>query len=246
VALGPVQIIAIGFDSLDRLRGQVLDAVDELTPLGAARILDALFVGRDESGDLLALEAGDVGLDSDDEELGFLVGQLLGFSFEGDGTDGAGDETDELGSVMGMSAAEIQRIGDDLAPGTGALLLLVEHRWAIGLRDAIADAGGRLIAQGFLTPDAMFVLGAEAMATAEAIDAIETALELEAEATLRSIAALATIEIAEEIQAAVVADTILTLVEAGFIEKVAAEHAASAVIDAAVIEQAAANRTDGV
>ena len=74
---------------------------------------------------------------------------LLGFSFEDD-EDGdtavveAGDA-----SLMGVTPADIERIGDDLAPGTGALVMLVEHRWAAGLRDAVASAGGRMVAQGF-------------------------------------------------------------------------------------------------
>ena len=72
----------IEFDSIDRMRGQVLEAIDELTPLGAARIIDALFVAKDEIGDLVALETGESG--EEDEALGELVGMLLGFSFEGD------------------------------------------------------------------------------------------------------------------------------------------------------------------
>jgi len=241
MTIGPVQVIAIEFDSVDRLQGQVVDAIDELTPVGAARIIDALFVTKDVNGDLTAIEAGDAG--AEDEALGQLVGQLLGFSFEDDQSTereviGAGDP-----SLMGVTPTDIERIGDDLAPGTGALVMLIEHRWAAGLRDAVASAGGRMIAQGFLTPDGLMLLGAELAAAAEAIDAIETAVELEAMATVRSLEALATIEVAAEVEAAVAAHVIRTLVEAGFIEELAAETAAAAVIDAALIEQASAAGT---
>jgi hypothetical protein len=237
MTLGPVQVIAVEFDSTDRLQGQVIHALDELTPLGAARIIDALFVAKEDNGDLIAVEAGDVG--DEDEELGALVGLLLGFSFEDDGDEGDPDVV-EAGdsSLMGVTPADIERIGDDLAPGTGALVMLIEHRWAAGLRDAVLEAGGRMVAQGFLTPDGLMLLGAELAATADAIDAIETAVELEAIATVRSLEALATIEVAAEVEAAVAAHVILTLVDAGFIEATAADHAAAAVIDAAVIEQA--------
>ena len=241
MSLGPVQVIAVAFDSVDRMHGQVLEAIDELTALGGARIIDALLVVKEDNGDLLAVE-GDWG-DPDDEALGMLVGQLLGFSFDGDavGVDASGEAAGS--SMLGASAADIERIGDELAPGTAALFMLVEHRWASGLRDAVADAGGRVVAQGFLTPDAVLLLGAELVATVEAIDAIETAIELEAEATVRVLAALETIEIAEEVQAAVVASTILTLVEAGYIERAATEQAAAAVINAALVENAAATAT---
>lgn len=242
MTLGPVQVIAVEFDSTDRMQGQVLDAIDDLAPLGAARIIDALFVRKDETGDLIALETGNVS--EEDEALGALVGMLMGFSFEGDDSFESPVVTTGDESVLGLSPADIERIGDNLAPDTGALLLLVEHRWASGLRDAVADAGGRMIAQGFLTPDGVMMLGAELVATATAIDAIETAIELEAVATLRSLEALATIEVAAEVEAAVVARTILTLVEAGMIETEAAERAAAAVIDAALIEQAVTAGTD--
>ena len=242
MTLGPVQVIVVEFENTDQLQGQVLDALDELTPLGAARIIDALFVAKEDNGDLLALEAGDVS--EEDEVLGALVGRLLGFSFEDDGeVDTAVVEAGDS-SLMGVTPADIERIGDDLAPGTGALVMLVEHRWAAGLRDAVADAGGRMVAQGFLTPDGVLMLGAELVATANAIDAIETAIELEAIATVRSLEAMATIEVAAEVEAAVAAHVILTLVEAGIIEEAAAQQAASAVIDAALIEQALAAGPD--
>jgi hypothetical protein len=242
MTLGPVQVIAVEFDNTDRLQGQVLEALDELTPMGAARIIDALFVAKADNGDLIALEAGDIG--EDDGVLGELVGRLLGFSFEGAAeADSAVIEGGDS-SLMGVTPADIERIGDDLAPGTGALVMLIEHRWAAGLRNAVASAGGRMVAQGFLTPDGLMLLGAELVAAAEAIDAIETAVELEAIATVRSLQALATIEVAAEVEAAVAAHVILTLVEAGYIEQAAADQAAAAVVDAALIQQAIAAGAD--
>ena len=244
MTLGPIQLIAIEFDSLDRLQGHILDEIDDLIPLSAVRILDVLFVAKEENGDLVALEMGEMGEEAGDEALGTLIGQLMGFSFEGDADEGQVPTGIDDESPIGFGPADIERIGDDLAPGTGAALLLVEHRWAAGVRDAVLEAGGRMVAQGFLTPTGLLLIGAELMATADAIDAIEIAVELEAEANVRALEALATIEIAAEVEAAVVARTILTLVEAGYIEQAAVEHAAAAVVDAALIEQAIAAGTD--
>ena len=244
MTLGPIQLIAIEFDSLDRLQGHILDEIDDLIPLSAVRILDVLFVAKEENGDLVALEMGGMGEEAGDEALGTLIGQLMGFSFEGEEDEGQVPTEIDDESPIGFGPADIERIGDDLAPGTGAALLLVEHRWAAGVRDAVLEAGGRMVAQGFLTPTGVLLIGAELLATAEAIDAIETAAELEAEANVRALEALATIEIAAEVEAAVVARTILTLVEAGFVEQAAVEHAAAAVVDAALIEQAIAAGTD--
>jgi len=244
MTLGPIQLIAIEFDSLDRLQGHILDEIDDLIPLSAVRILDVLFVAKEENGDLVALEIGEMGEEAGDEALGTLIGQLMGFSFEGDEDEGQVPTGIDDESPIGFGPADIERIGDDLAPGTGAALLLVEHRWAAGVRDAVIEAGGRMVAQGFLTPTGLLLIGAELAATADAIDAIEIAAELEAEANVRALEALATIEIAAEVEAAVVARTILTLVEAGFVEQAAVEHAAAAVVDAALIEQAIAAGTE--
>ena len=244
MTLGPIQLIAIEFDSLDRLQGHILDEIDDLIPLSAVRILDVLFVAKEENGDLVALEMGGMGDEAGDEALGTLIGQLMGFSFEGEEDEGQVPTEIDDESPIGFGPADIERIGDDLAPGTGAALLLVEHRWAAGVRDAVLEAGGRMVAQGFLTPTGVLLIGAELLATAEAIDAIEIAAEVEAEANVRALEALATIEIAAEVEAAVVARTILTLVEAGFVEQAAVEHAAAAVVDAALIEQAIAAGTD--
>ena len=244
MTLGPIQLIAIEFDTLDRLQGHILDEIDDLIPLSAVRILDVLFVAKEENGDLVALEMGEMGEEAGDEALGTLIGQLMGFSFEGDEDEGQVPTGIDDESPIGFGPADIERIGDDLAPGTGAALLLVEHRWAAGVRDAVIEAGGRMVAQGFLTPTGLLLIGAELAATADAIDAIEIAAELEAEANVRALEALATIEIAAEVEAAVVARTILTLVEAGFVEQAAVEHAAAAVVDAALIEQAIAAGTE--
>ena len=244
MTLGPIQLIAIEFDSLDRLQGHILDEIDDLIPLSAVRILDVLFVAKEENGDLVALEMGEMGEEAGDEALGTLIGQLMGFSFEGEEDEGQVPTEIDDESPIGFGPADIERIGDDLAPGTGAALLLVEHRWAAGVRDAVIEAGGRMVAQGFLTPTGLLLIGAELLATADAIDAIEIAAEVEAEATVRALEALATIEIAAEVEAAVVARTILTLVDAGYIEQAAVEHAAAAVVDAALIEQAIAAGTE--
>jgi hypothetical protein len=239
MTIGPVQFIAVDFDSIDHLEGRVIEELDRLAPSGAVRILDVLFVAKDETGgDLVALELSDLA-EEEEAGLGLILGELLGFSFEGEGEDDA-STPDADASAIGIGPTDIQRIGDELAPGSASMLLLIEHRWASGLRDAMTESGGHLRAHGFLTQEGMLTVGAELVATASALDAIETAVVLEAEATVRSLEALATIELAAETEAAVVAHTVLTLVAAGIIEEAAAEEAAAAVLGAAVVEEAAA------
>lgn len=237
--LGPVQLLAFQFDTLDQFRGDILDRLEELAPVNAVRILDALFVAKEDNGDLVALELGDLGEEDGDEVLGIIIGELLGFSFAGEASGvsaGVGDT-----SAVGLSVSDIRRIAEDMEPGTGAALLLIEHHWAGGLRDAIAGAGGELILQGFLTLDGLAMVGEELISAADAIEAIELADALTAEATVRSIEALATIELAAEVEAAVVARTVLGLIDAGFIDRADAQDAAVALLGEPILERVSTN-----
>ncbi|MGI9614532.1 MAG: hypothetical protein ACR2QO_16600 [Acidimicrobiales bacterium] len=228
--LGPVQFVAFEFDSLDRLRGGIAEKLEEVTALAAVRILDVLFVAKEANGDLIALEAGDLGEEDGDDFLGVVIGELMGFSFVGEDQNGASDELGEA-SAIGVTPDDVRRIGDELAPGSAAALLLIEHRWAAGLRDEILAAGGSMVAQGFLTLEGLTVVGAELAATADAIEAIEIATALETEATLASLRALETIELANEVEAAIVARTVLSLAEAGIIDRGDLADAANAVLE---------------
>jgi len=234
--LGPIQFVAFGFDSLDRFNGQILDQLEELTDVPAVRVLDVLFIAKEDNGDLVALEGGELGVEDGDEVLGTLLGALMGFSFEGDADAPPGAVTEA--SAIGVTVADVRRIGRDLAPGTGAALFLLEHRWAVGLRDALRDSGGFPLAQGFLTLEGLVMIGAELAATAEAVAALEVADALEAEALIRSLEAMAAIELADEIEAAVAARAVRGLVEAGFIEQADATDAVAALLPEETIQQA--------
>jgi hypothetical protein len=230
--LGPVQFVAFKFDSLDNFKGGIVEKLDEVTALAAVRILDILFVAKEENGDLIALEGGDLGEEDGDEFLGAVIGELMGFSFEGEAPVTSDEEVGEA-SAIGVTPDDVRRIGHDLAPGSAAALLLIEHRWAAGLRDEIFGAGGTMVSQGFLTQEGLMMIGAELTATADAIEAIELASALEVEATLASLQAIETIELAREVEAAVAARTLLSLAEAGIIDRGDLADAADAVLESA-------------
>jgi uncharacterized membrane protein len=163
--IGPVQLLAVGFDPDARFEGRIMDELENLERHETIRILDLLFVGKDaETGDLLAL-------DYQGEELGGIVGALLGFDFEG-------EQPSELsgieGHAFGLSEREIQRIADSLHPGSAAGFLLIEHVWARDLKRAIRDAGGFPLGEGFLTPETLGAVATELLAMSEALEELET------------------------------------------------------------------------
>jgi hypothetical protein len=163
--MGPVQLVAFRFGPDAKFEGKVIAELDRLENVGTLRLLDLLFVGKDEeSGDLLAL-------DYQGEDLGGIVGALLGFEFEGDEQPESGGE--EEPHAFGLSKADIEEIGASLEPGHSAALLLVEHVWATDFRDAVREAGGEAVAEGFLNPDAIAEVAPELAAMSEAVGALE-------------------------------------------------------------------------
>jgi uncharacterized membrane protein len=166
--IGPVQLLAVGFDPDARFEGRIMNELANLERHETIRILDLLFVGKDaETGDLLAL-------DYQGEELGAIVGALLGFEFEDDGERPDGSSQEIQGHAFGLSESEIQKIGVSLDPGSSAGFLLIEHVWARDLKRAIRDAGGFPLGEGFLTPETLAAVAPELLAMSEALEELET------------------------------------------------------------------------
>ena len=164
-SIGPVQLLAVGFDPDARFEGRIMEELENLERHETIRILDLLFVGKDaETGDLLAL-------DYQGEELGAIVGALLGFDFEGEEPS---EPSDVEGHAFGLSQKEIQGIVASLHPGDSAGFLLIEHVWARDLKRAIRDAGGFPLGEGFLTPEALAEVATELVAMSGAIEELET------------------------------------------------------------------------
>jgi uncharacterized membrane protein len=166
--IGPVQLVAIGFIPEAEFEGRIMDELERLERHKTIRILDLLFVGKDaETGDLLAL-------DYQGEDLGAIVGALLGFKFDDDGGQPAESLEGMQGHAFGLSQKEIQRIAASLHPGSSAGFLLIEHVWARDLKGAIRDAGGFPLGEGFLTPETIAEVAAELVAMSEAVEELET------------------------------------------------------------------------
>jgi uncharacterized membrane protein len=164
--IGPVQLVVIGFPLGAELEGRIMAELERLERHEIIRILDLLFVGKDaETGDLLAL-------DYQGEDLGAIVGALLGFEFDGEQPDGTSEGIQ--GHAFGLSQTEMREMAASLEPGDSAGFLLVEHVWARDLKSAVRDAGGFPLGDGFLTPEALAAVGTEFLAISEAIEELET------------------------------------------------------------------------
>jgi uncharacterized membrane protein len=236
--IGPIQMMVIGFDEDAEYQGLILDELDSLTARGLIRVIDLQFVKKDEAGDLVAIQGSDL-TDEEAIEFGAVIGGLIGLGAGGEEGAVEGMESGALAVVddaYGLTLDDITEIASGLEPGQAVGMLLFEHSWAARLKQAIRTTGGYPIAQGFLTPEALMMVGRELEAVLDAEVAIEVADAVKGAAILD---AIATVEAAEQVKAAAVAEAIQALIVAGLIEDAAAQEAIDAVIAAGLIEDAA-------
>jgi hypothetical protein len=158
--IGPVQLLSLGFEPNANFEGRIADELAALEKERTIRILDLLFIARDtDSDEIVVLEHRGT------ESMGEIVAALLGLELDDDAaTPPAPDE-----HSFGFTQADIQQMGAGLEPGGSAGLLLIEHVWARGLRRAVRDAGGRVLGDGFLTPETIAVVEPKLAAISQAI-----------------------------------------------------------------------------
>ncbi len=227
---GPLQVIAVSFGPGADFEGRVLAEIDRLQGRGVLRLLDVLFVAKSEDGVVERLVVGN------DDDFGALLASIVPL-------DGAG--LVDKGS-SGFDPADAWALAGSLAPGTALAFLLVEHGWAQPLFDAIADSGGALVGEGFLTPEAGLLVGAEVAAMEEVARVIAAVQADEADTMLLAMAAetqaAEAISTSEAIRTAAAADATRALIAAGIVEEAAAVEAVEALTAAGIIV-ATANKT---
>ena len=247
--VAPVQLVVIGFPPDAQFRGEIIRALSDLRGRGVIRLIDALFVRKDADGNVVAsMRESDLTL-HERELMGAVAGGLLGLMAGGD------QESEALGATLaaqaiavddafGLGIGDLQNIKDQLPANNSALVLLIEHLWARELKGAVRGAGGIPIVQGFLTPEALLMVGAELRAVVEAEDTIALAQAVQGAAILST---LATLEAADEIQQAAVAETARVLIAAGLIEDAAAQDVIDTLVAADLIKrEALAEATEAV
>ena len=143
----PLQVIALSFSRDAGAEDRILAEVDRLRGRGVLRLLDMLFVAKSQDGTIERLAIGD------DEDFGSLLAAVVPAA-------NGGPALPAPAGGPAFDPADAQALAESLQPGTALAFLLVEHHWAAPLFDAIAEAGGTLIGEGFLTSEAGLVVGA--------------------------------------------------------------------------------------
>ncbi len=129
--MGPVDYLIVQFPG-NRFTGRIAPELVDLEKNGIIRVIDLVFLMRDESGNLVNVEAKNL-----EGEAGAAYRELA-------------KRTDEW-----FSEADIEFFAEDLPKNSSAALLLFENVWAIRFKEALQAADARLIEMGRIPPETM-------------------------------------------------------------------------------------------
>ena len=176
MAIGPVQLIVLGFNHPE-FHGEIIQELERLRESDTVRVIDALAVHKDADGEIEVAHLSNLTKD-EAIELGTTIGALIGLGIEGEEGMEAGAEAGAEAAGNGVhvfSDADAWDVLEEIPNDSAAALILLEHHWAVPLRDAVARANGFRISDGFISPLDLVEIGLMSAEEAEQLHAMETA-----------------------------------------------------------------------
>jgi uncharacterized membrane protein len=176
MAIGPVQLIVLGFSHPD-FHGEVIAELERLRESDTVRVIDALAVYKDAKGEIEVEHLSNL-TQAEAIELGSKVGALVGLGIEGEeGAEAGAEAGAEKAAAEGINVfgGEEWDVIGEIPDDSAAALILLEHHWAVPLRDAIARAGGFRISDGFISPLDLVEIGLATAQEANELLAVEHA-----------------------------------------------------------------------
>jgi len=177
MAIGPVQLIVLGFNR-PNFHGEVIAELERLRESDTIRVIDSLVVYKDADGELEVEHLSNLSK-QEAIELGSKIGALIGLGIEGEEGMEAGaiegaEEVEAAGGVHIFTEEEGWDVLEDIPNDSAAALILIEHHWAVPLRDAVFRAGGFRISDGFISPLDLVELGLVSAEEARELHELET------------------------------------------------------------------------
>ncbi len=122
--LGPVDWVVIEFPG-SKLNGEIAPVLKDYVDRKLIKVLDLLFLKKDDDGSFEAFEASDL---EDDE-----IGELRAY---------------ETKLAMLLSEQDVLDLAETIEPGSSAAVLVWENTWAAPFATAVRHSGGQLAASG--------------------------------------------------------------------------------------------------
>ncbi len=126
MAYGPVQYFVFDFPG-NQFKGEIVPALQDVVAKGYIRIVDIAFATKDAEGNIASFELNDLP-DDTAQKFGSVIHSITGM----------------------LSDEDIAELSSQLPPNSSAALLVFEHVWAKDLADAIRNANGITVTQGFV------------------------------------------------------------------------------------------------
>jgi uncharacterized membrane protein len=175
MAIGPVQLLVLGFQHPD-FKGEVLTELERLRESDTIKVIDAVIVRKDAAGRMDVEHLTNLA-PAETAELGGKIGALVGLGYAG-----------EAGAVEGMAAGagaastrgvhvfrdqQAWDVLDEIPNDSAAAMLLLEHHWAVPLRDALMRTGGFRVGDVFISPFDLVDIGLATRQEAERMHDLE-------------------------------------------------------------------------
>jgi uncharacterized membrane protein len=127
---GPIDYVVVAFDG-NNFDGSILEELEKQVEAGVIDVLDMALLMKDENGELTSISVQNT---EDEVVTTFITSNGITGDLIGD------DDLDEIGELLDNN--------------TSAGLLIIEQLWAKGLKEAIIDAGGKLLIDGRIHDEA--------------------------------------------------------------------------------------------
>jgi uncharacterized membrane protein len=154
MSIGPVQLVVLGFQH-PNFTGEIKQELERLRDSDQVRVIDALAVFKDARGEIEVEHLSNLTRE-EAVEVGSVVAGLVGLGIAGEegleaGAE-AGAEAAAEGGFQVFSDEEAWDVVADIPNDSAAALILLEHHWAVPLRDAVVRAGGVRLGDAFISP----------------------------------------------------------------------------------------------
>jgi uncharacterized membrane protein len=179
VEFGPIQIVALGFPDLNKLKGDMLKEIFRLSEAGIIRVVGLSAIVKDEKGNVQSAQITELS-DEERTKLSAAVGALIGYGAAGMKGAEAGAKAGAERAAQkefGLSRERIMEIAQNIPNGTAAAILLVEHLWAKNLKEMAQNQDGVVLANGIISPSALVALGEELAEGAETAEDVKAKLK---------------------------------------------------------------------